>query len=319
VDAAGNDTHAARLTVTDKGPVGVGVDDPKALLHVGADGVQIGASTTAEDNFYVQSNTDGPRGLRFYNKNVGSGTPLLSLTSTGRVGVGDTAPTNTLHVNGALGIRQNAMYLSGNTQWSSLTYNAHHNEANSAWEFPDPSHPAATIEMDAVNGYPRVEVYTTIPGNNQAWASRLMVRGDSGNVGIGTGAPAAKLDVRGDIVASGNVALAGGSAVATSSPTRMIWGAVRPDGTVAAGDGFTAGQLGGGRYQINFATPFAGPPVVVVTHVFGDITVNAGAAVSAAETAEVDVAVADHALISTANASGTRTDGGFTFIAIGPR
>ena len=40
------------------------------------DGLEIGTSNTPEDNFYLQSNTDGPRALRIYNKDVGSGTPV---------------------------------------------------------------------------------------------------------------------------------------------------------------------------------------------------------------------------------------------------
>jgi hypothetical protein len=330
VDGTGADVHEARLVVTDKGPVGVGVAEPKALLHLREEGLQIGASGTAEDNFHVQSNTDGARALRFYNKDVGTGVPLMSLTSSGRLGIGDTSPTHPLHVRGAKGVRQNALYLSGDSRWSSVTYNAHHNEANNAWEFPDPSKPVTTIEMDGISGFPRFEVFTSPVGNNQAWASRLFVHGHTGDVavghnggslGVGTSSPTARLDVRGDIVASGDVRLAGLSAMATNTRVRVVWGAVQPDGSISAGDGFTAQKLSGGngRYQLTFASAFLGQPIVLVSRVYGDITVNAGTAVSAAETAVVDLVTAATAIVATANAAGTRTDGGFTFLAIGPR
>ena len=210
--ATGPDVYAEHLVVTDAGKVGIGTSQPKALLHLKEDGLEIGTSATPEDNFYLQSNTDGPRGLRIYNKDVGAGAHIASFTASGRVGIGTTDPTNVLHVSGSLGIRQNALYVSGDAWWSSLTFNAHHNAANNAWVFPDPSKPAVTIEMDAVDGPPRFEVYSTTLGNNQGWASRLFVNGHSGDVGIaasgggvgvGTYTPTAKLDVRGDVGVTG--------------------------------------------------------------------------------------------------------------------
>lgn len=329
VDAGGVDEHAALLVVTDSGPVGIGVPEPTALLHLAEQGVQIGASAVADDNFHV-SNTDGPRALRFYNRNVGSGNPIMSLTATGRVGIGDTAPTHPLHVGGALGIRQNALYLSGDSRWSSLSFNAHHNAANNLWEFPDPAKPVATIEMDAIAGFPRFEVFSSPAGDNRAWASRLFVHGHTGDVavghsggslGVGTRNPTARLDVRGDISAAGDVRLSGGSAVAAGSRVRVIWGAVSASGGSAAGQDFSSAKLAGGngRYEITFAGAFLGQPIVLVSRVYGGLTVNAGTAVNAAETAVVDVVTAASVVIATANSSGTRADGAFTFLAIGPR
>jgi hypothetical protein len=313
-DAGGQDQHEAKLVVTDKGNVGIGTDEPKALLHLGEAGLQIGASATPEDNFYVQSNTDGPRALRFYNKDIGTGVPLASLTSSGRLGIGETKPTNPVHVKGAMGMRQNAMYLSGDSRWSSLTFNAHHNEANSAWVFPDPAKPAVTVEMDAVAGFPRFEVYSTTPGNNQAWASRVFVNGHTGDVGIGTGAPAARLDVNGDL------RFAGLAAVGSTSKVRVVWGAVDADGSITAGEGFTAAQAGGGgRYNLTFTPPFTSQPILVVTRVHATLTNNDGTAVTASESAVVDQVLGDRAVVATADKDGTRTDGGFTFVAIGPR
>jgi hypothetical protein len=329
VDSAGADEHAARLVVTDRGPVGIGVPEPTALLHLADQGVQIGASTVPDDNFHV-SNTDAPRALRFYNKNAGAGTPIMSLTATGRVGIGETAPTHPLHVGGALGIRQNALYLSGDRRWSSLSFNAHHNAANNLWEFPDPATPVATIEMDAIGGFPRFEVFSSPAGDNRAWASRLFVHGHTGDVavghsggslGVGTSSPTARLDVRGDISATGDVRLSGGSAVASGRRLRVIWGAVTAGGTSAAGDSFAPAKLpgGNGRYEVTFAGAFIGQPIVLVSRVWGDLSVNAGNAVNAAETAVVDVVTPASAIIATADSAGVRTDGSFTFLAIGQR
>ncbi|MCW2714573.1 MAG: hypothetical protein JWN88_1620 [Frankiales bacterium] len=328
VDAAGVDVHEPRLVVTDDGRVGIGTGEPLALLHLAEQGLQVGASGVPTDNFHIASDTGGARALRFYNGDVGAGTPLMSLTAAGRLGLGETSPTNQLHVAGALGLRQNALYLSGDARWSSVTFNAHHDAANTAWEFPDPATPAATIEMDAIGGFPRVEVFTTAAGDNRAWQSRLRVHGhtgdvamghNGGSVGIGTATPTARLDVRGDVVASGDIRLAGLAAVASATSVRVVWGAVRQDGTVAAGGGFAAVRQGPGRYAISFAAPFTGQPTLIVTRVHEQLTADAGAAVRPGQTAVLDLVLPERAIVATADAAGALTDGTFTFVAIGPR
>jgi hypothetical protein len=311
-DASGQDQHQARMVVTDQGRVGIGTEQPLAPLHLAAQGVQIGASSTATDNFHLQS-TAGPRALRFFNKDTGTGTPLMSLTSDGRLGLGETAPTNPLHVKAPTGIRQGAMYLSGDSRWSSVTFNAHHNAANNDWEFPDPAKPAVTIEMDAVNGFPRFEVFTTDSGDNQSWRSRLFVHGHTGRVGIGTVNPVEQLEVAGDI------RFAGLAAIGSQTKVRVVWGAVSAGGAVDAGDGFTVTKSGTGRYQVTFGQLFSAQPVVLVSRVHKLLQASDGAAVTAAETAVVDQVDPQGAQVATADTSGALADGGFTFIAVGPR
>ena len=83
---------------------------------------------------------------------------------SGRVGIGIVSPDNELSVVGSpTGIRQNRLALSGGTgsnAWSSLTFNAYHNEANNGWVWPDQTRAAVTLEMDANPGG-RFEVYGT--------------------------------------------------------------------------------------------------------------------------------------------------------------
>ncbi|MEP6817042.1 MAG: hypothetical protein ABI873_15985 [Marmoricola sp.] len=332
VDASGADVLTAGMVVTDKGFVGIGTEEPKALLHLAESGLQIGASATPTDNFHLQSDVVGVRGLRVYNKDAPGGDPLLTITPTGQLGVGETSPTSPLHVKGAVGIRQNAIYLSGDSKWSSLTFNAHHNSNNGSWVFPDTTTPAATIEMDAIGGWPRFEVFTTRQGNNQDWVSHLRVHGHSGDVtachspgvpsgrfGIGTFTPQAKLDVQGDIAASGDIRLGGLSALGSGPRTRVVWGAVRSGGVTEFGDGFTITKVATGRTKITFTAPFTGSPVVLVTRVHGDIFIDAGNAVTASETAVVDVVGVDSTTVATADGAGNLADGAFTFVAFGPR
>ena len=135
-------------------------------------------------------------------------TTRLSITQAGLVGINTTAPTHRLHINDVRGLRQNRLYLTGGDAWSSLSYNATHNAANSAWEFPDSNHPAVTIEMDDAGGTPRFQVYSTTTSSPTTWIQRLAVNGNTGtvllahnggNVGVGTTNPALKLHVEGDL------------------------------------------------------------------------------------------------------------------------
>ena len=325
VDPATNlDIHAETLVVTDAGRVGIGTSTPGAPLHVTADGIQIGTSTDPTDNFHVQVNADGPQGLRVYNGDMGAGTHVASFTQTGRLGIGTNDPTNLLHVNGDLGLRQNRLYMSGGANnWASITFNAHHSADGGSWVFPDPAVPAVTIEMDAAGGPSRFEVYSTILGDNTAWRSRLRVDGHNGNVGmaavegnvgIGTYIPAAKLDVRGEIVFASNL-----RPVGASTGVRVVWGRVNSDGSVADGDGFTVTRIGDGQYEVFFLAPFPSPPAVIAGSIFGAFGATGGAAVNTRENALVDRILTTATIITTGDVNGNLTDSNFSFLAIGSR
>jgi hypothetical protein len=129
----------------------------------------------------------------------------MSITQGGLVGIGTNAPSNRLHVNDVLGIRQNQLYISGDAGWSSITYNAYHNPTNTAWVFPDTTRPSMTIEMDDSLGRARFEVWSNLTGVAGAWRRRLAVNGQTGdvvlaenggNVGVGTNAPGVRLHVQ---------------------------------------------------------------------------------------------------------------------------
>jgi hypothetical protein len=329
VGGSGEDVHSEHFVVTDEGKVGVATADPLAPLHLPQEGVQIGTSATPADNFHVQSDTSGPRGLRLYNGDTGSGTHLLSVTQLGRVGIGVTDPSNRLHVDGALGVRQNALFLSGDGRWSSFTFNAHHNEANNGWVFPDPAQPAVTVEIDAWGG-PRFEVFSTRVGDNQSWTSRLKVFGHSGDlgmaanggrVGIGTYSPTAKLDVRGDLRVDGEIELGNPARrpVAAVTGLRMLWGNVSDAGTRLTGEGFTPVRLGAGRYQLTFDEPFSSRPTAVVTKVYRLFTADSGTGVEPQQNAIIDQLEGNFAIVATANADGDLEDSNFCFLVVGPR
>jgi hypothetical protein len=88
---------------------------------------------------------------------------------------------------------------------------------------------------------------------------------NSGRVGVGTSAPTAALDVRGDlkIGAAGQLFAPGGE-----ENLRIIRGTIRLQATglaISAGSGFSIGRAPNGDFVITFTTPFNEPPTLTVS------------------------------------------------------
>lgn len=93
----------------------------------------------------------------------------------------------------------------------------------------------------------------------------ISISNATGNVGVGTTAPASKLDVRGDVRLG-----SAGQFFAVKSPAndRTIRGVVLGNGTIDATrstTGFTISNTVTGTYVINFSPAFTSPPVIVAT------------------------------------------------------
>jgi hypothetical protein len=95
----------------------------------------------------------------------------------------------------------------------------------------------------------------------------------------------------------------------------MIFGNVGADGAIISGTGFTVTPQGTGRYLINFTTPFPNPPTMLVSKIYGNPDVNAGATVEPAENAIVDQVTVNNATVATSDAAGALVDGSFGFLA----
>lgn len=264
---------SAVVNITATQRVGIGTADPRNPLSVRAQVPQ--TSDVAErarwDELVSLEDREGARrwhlnllrdaaGKHLNFAQTGVADARLFLQAGGRVGIGTAAPTNRLHVDSPDGIRQRRLYLSGDTNWSSITYNAHHSADGSAWVFPDPARKVMTIELDDNGGTPRFEVYSNAEARDSAWRSHFRIRGGDaatevtelaragGRVGIGTSTPGARLHVVGDTIVSGNL----GVGTVPLEALHVAGSFLRVDGAggemaYLGGDASTGGRQPGGR------------------------------------------------------------------------
>lgn len=202
----------------------------------------------------------------------------------GNVGIGTASPTAKVDVRGGavavenLGDQADLLWLNSERSW------VFRQEGTGA---------GTALKLESVGG-----------GGNK----NLVVQ-TTGFMGLGTNAPAAKLDVRGDVRlgASGEL-LAPGSGEAL----RIVRGEVLAAGSISAGSGFTVTHSATGAYRIIFTTPFLATshPALSVTPMAVTGTLIAMAA-SLPGPNFIDLRIV--------NGSGTATDGAFSFTVVGAR
>jgi hypothetical protein len=190
-DAAG--TLGERMRINGDGKVGIGTSNPLDILDVRGSNAKATTSAT-EDLFQVASSdaasplnltfgikTDATANNRYtYIKSDDAGTArsLILQPAGGRVGIGTTNPTTALHVNGDINFT-NAILLNGNYGTAGYVL-ASTGVGPSQWLNPS----------------------TFLPSGANAWTksgTNIYNTTLTDNVGIGTSAPAQKLDVNGNI------------------------------------------------------------------------------------------------------------------------
>jgi hypothetical protein len=126
-----------------------------------------------------------------------------------------------------------------------------------------------------------------------------------GNVGIGTTAPTARLEVRGDIRLG---SLGQYRATSGEENLRIIRGVVDGAGNIIVGSGYQVTKNGTGLYTISFNTAFSGPPTIMA------------AAEQDTQVRTINTAGVTNSTANLRTYFGTGlTDVAFHFIAIGPR
>jgi hypothetical protein len=203
------------LVLTGAGKVGIGTAAPTDKLEISDAAPGLKWSHTESTQYFARAylNVDGTSSnttylgfqVKGYNGNAGAG-PLsnpMVLTGAGNVGIGLTAPTYKLHVNGDVGIAGKATIGSTavNTAGDMFYVN------NGANAFADTLYQAGSSQM-----------YVGQAGNNQPWndtgngtgliqttgnlalsaglnATALLIQNGTGNVGIGTKKPNYRLQV----------------------------------------------------------------------------------------------------------------------------
>ena len=214
-------TASTRMVIANGGNVGIGTTSPSARLHVNGSAETLylegasnyttakfryGGATKAEmvwseggGSLYWQTMAGGP--IMFYQ----AGNERLRINTGGNVGIGTTSPSELLELqrDGKIGFGANGSYgiRTGYFDDGSGTHGFH---------------------IDTKHG--------------GTWSTRrLVVRADSGNVGIGTDSPSEKLHVAGNIKTSGEL-IFDTSAASTTSTAKIFFGTVpSPDGSLNTG------------------------------------------------------------------------------------
>lgn len=235
----------------------------------------------------------------------GSPANAVVVDNDGKVGIGTTTPTHTIHVaSSAPTMALQDTDSSGSPFGQQVGYVSYRDNLNTerGWVgYGTPGSPDFTIFNARSSG--KVDLRS---GNG----GQLMLTA-TGDVGIGTGAPTSKLEVRGDIRMGTN-----GSQFAARGEEnlRIIRGTVNTsNGAISDGTGFTVTIHSAGRCSINFTTPFSDFPTSVA------IVQNSAPTTPSkfVETAGFDTTRATFQVIQRSN--GDYVDGMVEFIIIGPR
>jgi hypothetical protein len=143
---------------------------------------QYGRSSTATQNWHTGSEGDGT--YRIYNGNLGSGTLTMTINSSGNVGIGILSPATRLQVAGNISLgnstAQPTVFLNNTTSGSWKSELQFQNSGALKW--------ATGVDITAAGN------------NNYYWydgvaAQERMRIDNSGNVGIGTSSPSARLNI----------------------------------------------------------------------------------------------------------------------------
>lgn len=247
----------SRFFLQTGGNIGIGTETPSEQVHVRGDDPALFIdinSTSGLHNAELQFGSDGATeaGI-FWSKSaqklfIHHGGVNSLVANGARLGVGTDSPLTSMHIatGNDVNLTDSAGYLLlGDANGLNLVLDNNEIQARD-------NGVAAQLHLQVEGG--DFSVHWNDP-------SEFRIR-DNGDVGVGTNAPTAKLDVRGDI----KMGSAGDLfAVAGTENLRTVVGRVSVSGGIEQGHGFSVVKGGNGDYTINFSPAFASHPVVVVS------------------------------------------------------
>ena len=208
-------TMSERMRITSAGSVGIGTSSPNYKLEVnGSVGTGVIVSTSdSTEQIVIRTSTNTDKQLTFgrtadygqifvITQNVGY-QPLALQPSGGNVGIGTTSPAYKLHiVTDAVAGRQNMSNISRTTgNWVRFTNPQYSTDASMGLilrVFPDNDsrQGAGIIASGGVsNGVTDLDLFVSSGVGTSTSYSALSIKGDNGNVGIGTTSPTKKLQI----------------------------------------------------------------------------------------------------------------------------
>ncbi|MCB8986628.1 MAG: hypothetical protein H6661_02635 [Ardenticatenaceae bacterium] len=291
--------------VRQTGRIGIGTDSPnRALTISSSEGTYLNVKAN-DGAFEVLLGADSNGGIVSTMTNhdlqlrAGGNSTKLVVKADGDIGIGTTNPHGKLNIVGGNDVNltdDSGFLVLGDVNGENVAFDNNEIQARN-------NGGAATLFFQAEGGDVHLHSW-------RATSQQVMIK-DSGNVGLGTTAPAEKLHVFGNIRlgSAGNLYAPG-----CLQNLRLIAGDVNSNGTIHSGAGFTAQRLGGagsGDYRITFTDNFSSTPIVVASLVDSPADDNFLTIISVSAN-QFDLHSRDMS-----GSSVTAQDSRFTFIALG--
>ena len=279
-------------------------------FNIGGNGV-IGGNLTVAGTLnanlpgnFIQNTTTQQANTNF--SISGNGTVGGTLSAT-KAGIGTSSPISKLHIVTGSSDISPRLESSGTTSFAA------------GWDFYSGTTGKGYVgvpDSAASFGAGELLLYGGPGTKTSLWAGRTrgVTLETNGNVGIGTSAPQARLDVRGDIKlgTTGQFFAPGGQ-----ENLRIVRGSVHADGGIIDGSGFTVSHPGTGDYLITFTPPFAGPPSLTAS--CEQVSTTGLVSASADEVSATQANVVIWSFFTQPNPGDALHDQPFHFIAVGPR